>query len=187
MSRPRLLLHICCAPCSTHVLNLLLRDFQVTAYFFNPNIHPPREYRRRLLDAERHCGAMDVPVHPAAYRPHDWFSAAGGLAREPEGGARCARCFLFRLEETTRMAGVMDCGWCATTLSVSPHKDAALINRTGVEAAARHGVRFHEADFKKGGGYAESCRISREQGLYRQRYCGCIYSMIARHTPTPFS
>lgn len=180
MNRPRMLLHICCAPCATHVFNVLTADYAVTGLFVNPNIHPSREYALRLFAAERHCRESSIPLIVPEYRPREWFSFVKGLEREGEGGARCARCFLMRLDETARAAAELGYSRFATTLTISPHKNAALINRIGREAGLRHGVPFHEADFKKRDGYGESCRISRGLGLYRQDYCGCIFSYLAK-------
>ena len=174
--KPRLLLHICCAPCSTHAINLLSGTYDVTGYFYNPNIHPESEYRRRLTEAERHCSHCNIPLLPSIYQPGGWHTLVKGCETEPEGGARCAICFRLRLEETARTAASHHFDRIATTLTISPHKDAALINRIGMEAGERHHIRFHEADFKKGNGYGESCRLSRALGLYRQSYCGCIFS-----------
>ena len=172
----KLLLHLCCAPCSAHVLNLLAETCDVTGYFYNPNIHPESEYRRRLMEAERHCRDKHIRLLPSTYQPRDWLSLTRGYEAEPEGGARCAICFRLRLEETARIAAAHRFDRFGTTLTISPHKDAALINRIGREAGARHHLRFHEADFRKGNGYGESCRLSRALGLYRQHYCGCVFS-----------
>jgi predicted adenine nucleotide alpha hydrolase (AANH) superfamily ATPase len=180
MTRARLLLHICCAPCATHVFNLLAADYAVTGCFFNPNIHPPKEHSLRRAAAQRHCREAAVPLLLPDYRPRAWFRFVEGLEAEPEGGERCARCFLMRLDETARVAAALGFDRFGTTLTISPHKDALLINRIGRESGARHGVAFHEADFKKGNGYGESCRLSRALGLYRQEYCGCIFSRMAR-------
>ncbi|MEJ2744754.1 MAG: epoxyqueuosine reductase QueH [bacterium] len=176
MDKPRLLLHICCAPCSTHVINLLSETYDVTGYFYNPNIHPESEYRLRLTELERHCSHCNITLIPSIYQPQDWHAAAAGYEAEPEGGARCVICFRLRLEETARTAAIHQFERIATTLSISPHKDAALINRIGAEAADHRRLQFHKADFKKGNGYGESCRLSRALGFYRQSYCGCIFS-----------
>lgn len=180
-AKPKLLLHVCCAPCSTRVIDLLSGAYDVTGYFYNPNVHPESEYLRRLAEAERHCSRCNVPLLPSVYRPGDWHALVKGYETEPEGGARCAVCFRLRLEETARAAGVHRFDCIATTLTVSPHKDAALINRIGIEAGGRRRLCFYEADFKKGNGYGESCRLSRELGLYRQNYCGCAFSKATTH------
>lgn len=184
-AKPRLLLHICCAPCSTHVIDLLSETYDATGYFYNPNIHPESEYRRRLAETERHCSRCNVPLLPSVYQPSDWHDVTKGCEAESEGGARCAICFRLRLEETARTAAFYRFDCIATTLTISPHKDAALINRIGMEAGTYHRLRFHEADFKKGNGYGESCRLSRALGLYRQSYCGCIFSKAMTRADRP--
>lgn len=183
--KPRLLLHICCAPCSTHVIDLLSKTCDVTGYFYNPNIHPESEYRRRLTEAERHCSRCNIPLIPSVYQPGDWHVLVKGHETAAEGGARCAVCFRLRIEETARAAAAHRFDCIATTLTVSPHKDAALINRIGLEAGEGRRLRFHEADFKKGNGYGESCRLSRALGLYRQNYCGCMFSKAATRAGRP--
>jgi predicted adenine nucleotide alpha hydrolase (AANH) superfamily ATPase len=158
------------------VIDLLSETYDVTGYFYNPNIHPESEYLSRLAETERHCNCCNVPLLPSIYRPRDWHAAARGYEAEPERGSRCAICFRLRLEETARTAAIHRFDCIATTLTISPHKDADLINRIGMEAGKRRHLRFHEADFKKGNGYGKSCRLSRALGLYRQSYCGCIFS-----------
>ncbi len=180
MTKPKLLLHICCAPCSTHVLSVLSDAFSVTGFFYNPNIHPGSEYALRRAEAARYCRSLRMNMIASIYRPADWFSRVAGHEGEEEGGARCAICFRMRMEETARTAAERGYGFFATTLAISPNKDAALVNRIGAEAGARFGVRFRGADYRKGGGYEKGCRLSREAGLYRQSYCGCIFSAIAR-------
>lgn len=181
-SKPRLLLHVCCAPCATHVFNILTAGHAVTGFFFNPNIHPPREYAARRRAAEHYCRLASIHLIVPGYSPADWFSSVEGLQREEEGGARCARCFSMRLDRTARAAAELGFDLFATTLTISPHKNASMINKIGLEAGARNGIPFHAADFKKGNGYGESCRISRALGIYRQAYCGCIFSFLARRT-----
>jgi len=180
MKKPKLLLHICCAPCSTHVLTLLSEISDPTGYFYNPNIHPHSEYRLRLQTAERHFIERGIPLITPEYQPREWFSRIKGAEGEPEGGARCALCFRIRLEETARAAAALQFDLFGTTLSISPHKDARLINQIGRDAGSSFQIRFYEADFKKAGGYNESCLMSKSLGLYRQNYCGCIFSKKAR-------
>ena len=180
MAKESLLLHVCCGPCSTHVLDVLSASFDVTGLFFNPNIHPPPEYAARLQAARRCFLEKGRDLREGPYEPRRWFERVRGLEDEPEGGGRCAACIRMRLEEAGRAAAAEGVALFATTLSISPHKDASLINRLGSEIGERLGIRFFEADFKKKNGYRESCRISRRLGLYRQNYCGCVYSMLAR-------
>lgn len=177
IEKTKFLLHICCAPCSTHVLNLLMDRHEVVACYYNPNIHPEKEYLLRLGESERYCRERRIPLLHSEYLPETWFQIVSGHEKDREGGERCALCFRMRLDHAARLAAAEGFDIFGTTLTVSPHKDAALINRIGMEAGARHGIGFHQADFKKGDGFGESCRLSREGGLYRQRYCGCMFSM----------
>ena len=171
-----LLLHTCCGPCATHVIELLLQDYHVTAYFYNPNIQPEEEYLKRLGAIEQYCSAKGIALLKGPYESKKWMDMAVGLQDEPEGGKRCEACFSLRLEETARFARENGFTIFATTLTISPHKDAAVVNNAGREAAKKSGVQFLEADFKKGDGYRKSCELSKRLGLYRQSYCGCLYS-----------
>jgi predicted adenine nucleotide alpha hydrolase (AANH) superfamily ATPase len=174
---PRLLLHSCCGPCSTAVLECLLPCFDVDILYFNPNIRPREEYERRVKAQRDVLEKMPLPrpvgLIVCDYEPDVFSDAARGLEEEPEGGARCRVCFRLRLEETARRAKEMGYDAFATTLSVSPHKNAKVLNEVGAEAARIFGVPFLEADFKKNEGYKRSTELSRELELYRQPYCGC--------------
>ncbi len=171
-----LLLHACCGPCATHVVELLLHDYAVTIYFYNPNIQPEAEYLKRLAAIEQYCLVTGVTLLKAPYDSVNWAEATAGLQNEPEGGKRCEQCFSLRLEKTACFARENGFAVFATTLSISPHKDATIINRAGNLAAKKAKVQFLEADFKKGDGYRKSCEMSKKLGLYRQNYCGCLYS-----------
>ena len=176
--RPALLLHSCCGPCSSAVLERLTEHFRVTVLYYNPNIEPEQEYRLRLSEQQRLLSLLpgDIPLLPCAY-DHEAFDAfAPAMAAEPEGGARCLACFSLRLNFTAEQAKLHGFEYFTTTLSVSPHKNADNVNRIGAEAGERHGVRYLFADFKKKNGYLRSLELSREYGLYRQNYCGCLYS-----------
>ena len=176
--RPRLLLHSCCGPCSSAVLERLTAHFQVTLLYYNPNIEPEAEYEHRLAEQKRLLSLLpeEVPLLPCGY-DHEAFAAfAPALAEEPEGGKRCLRCFALRLNYTADQARLHHFEYFTTTLSVSPHKDAEAVNRIGAAAGERAGVRYLYADFKKKNGYLRSLELSREYGLYRQNYCGCLYS-----------
>ena len=175
--KPGILLHVCCAPCATYVVEALRPSFGVTGYFYNPNVHPESEYILRKEEAERFTSRAAFPFHTGEYDVERWFDLVKGHEDDPEGGERCAICYRMRLEEAARFAGVHGFECFATTLSVSPHKSAAIINRIGRELGARYGIEFYEADFKKRDGFKISCRISRELGLYRQSYCGCVFSV----------
>lgn len=176
--RPRLLLHVCCAPCSTAVLERLAEAFEVVVFFDNPNLDSDKEHalragetRRLLLQTGWAEQVIISPYEPAVYR-----EAVRGLENEPEGGARCAACFTLRLGRSARAARDLGCDWFTTTLTISPRKDATLLNTLGRAAGEAAGVPFLPSDFKKRGGYQRSVELSREFGLYRQDYCGCAYS-----------
>lgn len=173
----RLLLHSCCGPCSTRCLEALKDVFRVTVLYYNPNITDAAEYEKRKAEQMRflrETGWADVLECP--YDAQEFFAVAAGLEGEPEGGARCTRCFALRLSYTARRAKAEGFGWFGTTLSVSPHKDAARINALGEKIAADTGVRWLYADFKKQNGYLRSTELARQYKLYRQNYCGCIFS-----------
>lgn len=175
--RPRLLLHSCCGPCSSYVLEYLTRYFEVCLSYYNPNIQPREEYELRLENQlkvlERIPG---VTLAPCGYDGGAYDEAVRGLENEPEGGARCTECFALRLDFAARAAKRLGCDYFATTLTVSPHKDAQRINAIGEALAGKYGVKWLPADFKKRDGYKRSIELSREFGLYRQNYCGCLYS-----------
>lgn len=176
--RPRLLLHSCCGPCSSYVTEYLTKYFDLTVFYFNPNIYPPAEYllrldtQKSLLDATGWASLM-----PGEYDHAQFLQAVTGLESEPEGGARCIPCFRIRLEETARLAKELGFPFFGTTLTVSPHKNAPLINEIGVEMGEKYGVRWLPSDFKKKEGYKRSITLSKEYNLYRQNYCGCEFSL----------
>ncbi|RMF89991.1 MAG: recombinase [Methanobacteriota archaeon] len=176
----KLLLHICCAPCSTEVIERLKGDYDVTGFFYNPNIHPRREYGFRLKELERFSKKAGFPFITGDYDLKRWFRLVRGLEKEPEGGRRCEVCFRMRLEETAREAAAAGFDVFTTTLTISPHKDAETINSIGRELEEEYGVRFLVADFKKKDGFKRSVEHSRRHGLRRQDYCGCVYSRLER-------
>ena len=179
-SRPELLLHVCCGPCSTEVIERLASENYLVLFFFNPNIFPAEEHDRRLAEAERYAVSHGHRFVPGE-RDHDrWLAAVKGLEGEPEGGKRCAVCFAFRLEAAAEKAREEGAGLFSTTLTISPHKNAASVNAAGEEAGRKAGVRFLAADFKKKDGFLRSCRLAKEAGMYRQEYCGCEFSNPAR-------
>ena len=175
--RPRLLLQACCGPCSSYVLEYLTKYFDVTVLFYNPNIRPEAEYDKRLVTLKQLLAAMPMDRPPTLMEPgwrgEEFERAAKGLEDEPEGGTRCAVCFRLRLEETARTAAAKGFDFFGTTLTVSPHKNAPLINAIGEELAGKYAVRWLPSDFKKRNGYLRSIQLSREYDLYRQDYCGC--------------
>ena len=177
--RPRLLLHACCGPCSSAVLEQLCPYFEVTVLYYNPNIWPPTEYRRREDELERFVAEahpLGVQVVEDRYDPQEFYDAARGLENEPERGTRCTACYRLRMRRAAEYAAANGFDWFTTTLSISPHKDAARINQIGQELAAQYGVPHLPSDFKKKNGYLRSLQLSAEYGLYRQDYCGCVYS-----------
>jgi len=178
---PRLLLHSCCAPCSSYVLEYLSRYFEITVLYYNPNIFPEEEYQKRVEEQKRLIAEMPVK-HPVSFRegryqPEEFFAVAKGLEDAPEGGERCRKCFRLRLEETARLAAEGKYDYYTTTLSISPLKNAQALNEIGQELAMVHEVPYLPSDFKKRGGYQRSIELSREYELYRQNFCGCVYSM----------
>lgn len=176
--RPTLLLHSCCGPCSSAVIERLAEHFRLTLYYYNPNIEPEAEYRRRLAEQERLLTLLPggLSLLPCEY-DHDAFSAfAQAMADEPEGGRRCLSCFALRLGQTARAAKKNGFEYFTTTLSVSPHKNAEVLNAIGEGIARQLGVRYLTADFKKKNGYLRSLQLSKAFDLYRQDYCGCLYS-----------
>ncbi len=178
--RPRLLLHACCAPCSSYVLEYLFRYFEITLFFYNPNISPQSEYEFRaneLCRLVKELGLSEsVSVLHGDYEPARFFEMAKGMEDLPEGGERCRRCYALRLSESARVAAEGKFDFYTTTLSISPHKNAEWLNEIGEEMGERYGVRWLHSDFKKKNGYKRSCELSVQYGLYRQSYCGCVYS-----------
>jgi predicted adenine nucleotide alpha hydrolase (AANH) superfamily ATPase len=181
---PTLLLHSCCAPCSSYVLEYLSKYFSITDFYYNPNISPEGEYRRRTDDMERFIKEFPV-VHEVTflegnYDPERFFSEVKGLEQEPEGGERCKVCFRMRLEEAAKIAKELGMDYFATTLTISPMKNAALLNQIGEEVAEIYGVTYLPSDFKKKNGFKRSTELSKEYDLYRQDYCGCVFSKAER-------
>ncbi len=178
--KPRLLLQSCCGPCSSYVLEALTPYFRVTVLYYNPNIQPREEYDRRLRTQRQIISALPTPtsvdILECDYDGETYDAAVRGLENEPEGGARCTVCFRLRLEETAKRASALRYDWFCTTLTVSPHKDAERLNRIGAAMGEKYGVPFLPSDFKKREGYKRSIILSREYNLYRQDYCGCLYS-----------
>ncbi len=175
-----MLLHVCCAPCSTHVIETLRDEYDLLCFFYNPNIHPDEEYERRLGEMCRYAAKTGIMFIPGKYDPERWLALTESLKEEKEGGKRCDVCYRVRLEETARFAQKAGCDRFATTLSISPRKKASVINRIGEELAETHELAFMEADFKKGDGFKRSVELSKGEGMYRQDYCGCVYSRRER-------
>ena len=181
---PRLLLHSCCAPCSSYVLEYLSRYFEITVFYYNPNIYPPEEFGKRVEEQKRLIAQLPAE-HPISfldgpYEPERFYEMAKGLEQGPEGGARCFKCYRLRLTETAEMARAGKYDYFTTTLSISPLKNAEKLNEIGGQLAKDYGVDYLYSDFKKRNGYKRSTELSREYGLYRQDYCGCVFSMRER-------
>ena len=184
--KPTLLLHACCAPCSSYVIEYLSKYFEITIFYYNPNIHPKEEYERRLEELKKFLTVFPLAVQNgvhlvvADYNPDDYFKATNvrletELQAEPEKGERCRRCYEFRMEKAWEYACANGFDWFTTTLSISPHKDADKINAIG-NALADAATKYLPANFKKKGGFLRSTQLSAEYGLWRQDYCGCVYS-----------
>ena len=178
--KPKLLLHICCAPCATWVFETLKREFEITGFFYDPNIQPREEYDKRRWEAHRFAREAGFAIVDGEYDVENWRRAVRGHEDEPEGGRRWALCYDFRLARAAQYAARRGFQWLATTLTISPHKRADVVNPTGSRLCRQYGLRFLEADFKKRAGFEHSVRLSREHGLYRQDYCGCEFSRRER-------
>ena len=181
---PRLLLHSCCAPCSSAVLEYLSEHFAITVFYFNPNIYPEEEFLHRIEEQKRLIGELPCR-NPVSFIEHGWqqerfYEAVKGLENVPEGGERCFVCYRLRLEETAKLAAEQGFDYFTTTLSVSPYKNAAKLNEIGEELSQKYGVKHLPSDFKKKDGYKRSIELSQKYGLYRQNYCGCIFSQRER-------
>lgn len=176
---PTLLLHSCCAPCSSYVLEYLSQYFSITLFYYNPNIYPPTEYEHRVEEQQRLIHSLPA-VHPISFchGPYDsdrFYELTRGMENVPEGGERCFVCYEIRLREAAEMAKQLKLDYFTTTLSISPLKNAEKLNEIGERLAAEYGIPYLNSDFKKRGGYQRSIELSHEYGLYRQDYCGCVF------------
>lgn len=182
--RKTLLLHGCCAPCSSYVLEYLTEYFDISLLYYNPNIFPETEYLKRVEEVKRLLSEMplksSVKLIEGQYEPEEFFAVSKGLEAAPEGGERCFKCYRLRLEEAARKAKEGGFDFFTTTLSISPHKNADKLNEIGEELEKQYGVKYLYADFKKKNGYKRSIELSRIYGLYRQDYCGCGFSRRQR-------
>lgn len=189
---PTLLLHSCCAPCSSYVLEYLSKYFRITVLYYNPNIYPEEEYRKRVEEQQsfirrfqQHAGEALEKRYPIAflegkYDKETFYQMARGMEHLPEGGERCFRCYELRLKEAARYAKELEMDYFTTTLSISPLKNAEKLNETGEMLAKACNVKYLNSDFKKKNGYQRSVELSREYGMYRQDYCGCVFSKEER-------
>ena len=177
---PSLLLHSCCGPCSTSVLELLSDYFKVTLLYYNPNIYPREEYYKRLEEQkkvlEKVNGRFEIKFLEGRYDPAEYFDAVKGVEQLPEGSQRCFNCYELRLKEAAQFAKDLNMDYFATTLSVSPYKNAQIINELGEKIANEYGVKHLSNDFKKKDGYKKSVELSKKWNIYRQDYCGCPFS-----------
>lgn len=177
---PTLLLHSCCAPCSSYVIEYLSQYFRITVLYYNPNIYPEEEYSFRKSEQKRLIAEMPtkytVDLIDCDYNPQEYFELCKGHEKDSEGGARCKICFNMRLSKAAEYAKQGGFNYFATTLTVSPLKNASVINEVGTELAEKYGINYLCSDFKKKNGYKRTIELSREYGLYRQNYCGCVFS-----------
>lgn len=180
--RKTLLLHGCCAPCSSYVLEYLSEYFDISLLYYNPNIYSIEEYQKRFNEVKRLIKEMplksEVRIIEGRYEPSEFFEISKGLEQAEEGGERCFKCYRLRLEEAAKEAKKGNFDFFTTTLSISPHKNAQKLNEIGEELEKQYGVRYLYADFKKKEGYKRSIELSRIYGLYRQNYCGCGFSRL---------
>ena len=182
--RPKLLLHVCCAPCSSYVLSILTEYFDIDIIYYNPNITEYAEYTKRLDELNRFINndmyKGKINIVDCNYDNMEFFNAIKGLEEEKEGGKRCFECYKLRLEYTVKVAKKLGYDYFATSLSISPYKNSKWLNEIGVYLENEYGVKYLTADFKKKNGYKKSIELSKKYNLYRQDYCGCIYSKIER-------
>lgn len=177
---PSLFLHSCCAPCSSYCIEYLSQYFNITVFYYNPNIFPEEEYRKRVEEQKRLIASLPVK-HPVSflegdYHPEKFFAMAKGMEKAPEGGERCFACYEMRLKESVLIAEKLGFDYITTTLSISPLKNAEKLNEIGERLCEGRTVKYLNSDFKKRNGYKRSIELSREYDLYRQNYCGCVYS-----------
>ncbi len=184
MENTKLILHSCCAPCSTYVIEQLSEVYELIIFYYNPNIFPDEEYRKRAEEQQKLIDKMCTkhPIHCVIgeYEKERFYQVAKGLEDEPECGERCQRCYRLRLQKTAELAKEMDVSLFTTTLTISPLKKAEVLNRIGMEIAQEQGLQYLVSDFKKKNGYQRSVVLSKEYGLYRQDFCGCVYSRNER-------
>jgi epoxyqueuosine reductase len=173
----KLLLHVCCAPCATAVKEVLEKGYDIEFFFFNPNIHPKKENEKRFKEVKKLAKRFGIKLRKKEGDHKDWLLAVAGHENDEEGGERCEKCFLYRLRETASFSKNLGLSIFTTTLSISPHKNTEKINQSGREAGELSGLEFLEADFKQNNGFARSVELSKKMGLYRQKYCGCEFSI----------
>ncbi len=173
----KLLLHCCCAVCSMHIIETLKKDYEVVLFFYNPNIHPENEYIKRLENASKIADFFKIKLIDAGYDKERWFNAVLGHENYAEGEERCKICYKFRMEKTAEFALKNGFDIFATTLTISPHKDSKTINKIGKELEKEYKIKFLDIDFKKNDGFKHTIELSKKLNLYRQNYCGCLFSL----------
>ena len=177
---PKLLLHSCCAPCSSYVIEYLSQYFAITVFYYNPNISEREEYTKRVEEQKRFISEFPaknkVNFIEGDYEPEEFYKTVRGLEKEPEGGKRCFKCYELRLRKTAELAKQLGFDYFTTTLTISPLKNSVILNKTGLKVAQDMGTQYLLSDFKKKEGYKRSIELSKEYNLYRQNYCGCVYS-----------
>lgn len=178
IKKPELLLHICCAACGAFVASSLKAEYDVILYYYNPNIFPQSEYDFRLSEVQRVAAVLGLRLIASEYEHKAWLKKIAGLEKEPERGARCHICYRLRLESAAQIARKENYQYFTSTLTVSPHKDAAVISTVGRSLAKKYAINFLDKDFKKQDGFKKSLQMSKDLNLYRQNYCGCEFSKI---------
>lgn len=175
--RPKLLLHSCCGPCSSSVIELLSKYFDIDVYYYNPNIYPKEEYVKRMNEQKRLLDILNINLIKGEYDENSYYEKIKGLENEPEGGKRCYKCIKMRMEKASIYAKNNGYDFFTTTLSVSPHKSSPMINEIGFSLEEKYNIKYLYSDFKKKEGYKRSIILSKKYNLYRQDYCGCKYSL----------
>lgn len=180
--KPKLLLHVCCGPCSSYVLEYLHKYFDITIYYYNPNIYPDVEYKRRMEEAKKFLidAKYDIKFIEADYNPNEFYDVVKDVHHLGERSIRCYNCYKLRLEESVKFANNNNFDYFTTTLSISPYKNSDWLNEIGYLLEDKYNVKYLCADFKKNNGYKRSLELSKEYNLYRQEYCGCVYSKNER-------
>lgn len=174
--KEKFLLHVCCGPCSIAIFRELSEMYDLTVHFYNPNIHPVVEYEKRKCEVVKLCNELNIPIVEEEYNPQEWFELTKEYKHEPEGGKRCPICFRMRLEKAAQYASKNGFDYFGTSITSGRYKKADIINPIGKEVGEKYGVKFYEEDWKKEGRQEKAEKMVKEKGIYRQDYCGCIYS-----------
>lgn len=180
-NKPSLLLHTCCAPCSTHTIKVLYDYFNLTVFFTNDNIYPYEEYEKRLVEEEEYCKKLNIPVIYDTYDHNDYLDTVKGDENKGEKSVRCYKCYTLRLEKTAKKACELNFDYFSTSLSISPYKISRWINEIGYQMEEKYNIKYLFSDFKKEEGYKDSIKMSLDENMYRQDYCGCEFSKQERN------